>query len=134
MIIGSIVSLVYPVKSSRRGSRRSILSNLEARLDQWYLELPDNLRYDLASKRNTPPAPVLYIHIKYWFAVLLLHRALWVVFLIGGKLLMHLFGLVYQIGEGMYELDTVYSGYLSQISLVLSLSCKIHLLAPRQRR
>lgn len=76
VIIGSIVSLVYPVKSSKRGSRRAVLSHLEARLDQWYLELPDDLRYDPASKRNTPPAPVLYLHVKYWAAVLLLHRAL----------------------------------------------------------
>ncbi|KAF8846123.1 hypothetical protein BDN67DRAFT_1064611 [Paxillus ammoniavirescens] len=75
MIIGPIVSSVYPVKSARRRSRRAILSNLEARLDQWYFELPDDLRYDPASKRNTPPPPVLYIHIKYWSAVLLLHRA-----------------------------------------------------------
>ncbi|KIJ66200.1 hypothetical protein HYDPIDRAFT_26571 [Hydnomerulius pinastri MD-312] len=75
VIIGSIVSSVYPVKSTRRGSRRAVLSSLEARLDQWYLELPDDLRYDPASKRNTPLPPVLYIHIKYWSAVLLLHRA-----------------------------------------------------------
>ncbi|KAF9245870.1 fungal-specific transcription factor domain-containing protein [Melanogaster broomeanus] len=75
VIIGSIVSSVYPVKPTRRGSRRAVLSNLEARLDQWYLELPDDLRYDPASKRNSPPPPVLYIHIKYWSAVLLLHRA-----------------------------------------------------------
>jgi hypothetical protein len=76
VIIGSIVSLVYPVKSSKRGSRRAVLSNLEARLDRWYLELPDDLRYDPAGQRNTPPAPVLYLHVKYWSAVLLLHRAL----------------------------------------------------------
>ncbi|KAG9314135.1 hypothetical protein JVU11DRAFT_4920 [Chiua virens] len=75
VIIGSIVSSIYPVHSSRRGSRRAVLSNLEARLDQWYLELPEDLRYDPASKRHSPPAPVLYIHIKYWNAVLLLHRA-----------------------------------------------------------
>ncbi|KAF9225551.1 hypothetical protein BS17DRAFT_751446 [Gyrodon lividus] len=75
VIIGPIVSSVYPVKSTRRASRRAVLGNLEARLDQWYLELPDDLRYDPASKRNTPPPPVLYIHIKYWSAVLLLHRA-----------------------------------------------------------
>ncbi|KAI9570337.1 fungal-specific transcription factor domain-containing protein [Boletus coccyginus] len=75
VIIGSIVSLVYPVKSSKRGSRRTVLSDLEVRLDQWYLDLPDDLRYDPASKRTPPPAPVLYIHAKYWSAVLLLHRA-----------------------------------------------------------
>jgi hypothetical protein len=74
VIIGSIVSSVYPVKSSKQGSKRAVLSDLEARLDQWYLELPDDLRHDPARKRNTP-APVLYINIKYWSAVLLLHRA-----------------------------------------------------------
>lgn len=76
VIIGSIASLVYPVKSDKRHSMRTILHDLEARLDQWYHGLPEDLRYDPASKRIVPPPPVLFIHIKYWFAVLLLHRAL----------------------------------------------------------
>ncbi|KIO08530.1 hypothetical protein M404DRAFT_23073 [Pisolithus tinctorius Marx 270] len=75
VIIGSISSQVYPVKATRRGSRRAILSDLEARLDQWYHQLPDGLSYDPASKRIVPPPPILFIHIKYWSAVLLLHRA-----------------------------------------------------------
>ncbi|KAF8560118.1 hypothetical protein OG21DRAFT_1451878 [Imleria badia] len=75
VIIGSIVASVYPVKSPKHGSRRAVLSDLEARLDQWYHDLPEDLRYDPASKRNTLPPPVLYIHVKYWSAVLLLHRA-----------------------------------------------------------
>jgi len=78
VLIGSIVTMIYPVRSTGRGSRRAVLSSLESRLDQWYIDLPDNLRYDPASKRNTPPPPVLFIHIKYWSAVLLLHRALYV--------------------------------------------------------
>ncbi|KAG1871132.1 fungal-specific transcription factor domain-containing protein [Suillus tomentosus] len=75
VLIGSIVTMIYPVRSTGRGSRRAVLSNLESRLDQWYIDLPDNLRYDPASKRNTPPLAVLFIHIQYWSAVLLLHRA-----------------------------------------------------------
>ncbi|KAI6047865.1 fungal-specific transcription factor domain-containing protein [Pisolithus marmoratus] len=75
VIIGSISSQVYPVKATRRGSRRAILSDLEGRLDQWYHQLPDDLSYDPASKRAVPPPPILFIHVKYWFSVLLLHRA-----------------------------------------------------------
>ncbi|KAL4070710.1 fungal-specific transcription factor domain-containing protein [Scleroderma citrinum] len=75
VIIGSISSLIYPVKAIRRGSRRIILNELEARLDQWYHQLPAELSYDPASKRPVPSPPILFIHIKYWFAVLLLHRA-----------------------------------------------------------
>ncbi|KAG2045142.1 fungal-specific transcription factor domain-containing protein [Suillus americanus] len=75
ILIGSIVTMIYPVRSTRRGSRRAVLNSLESRLDQWYIDLPDNLRYDPASKRNTPPLAVLFIHIQYWSAVLLLHRA-----------------------------------------------------------
>jgi hypothetical protein len=75
VLIGSIVTLIYPVRSTRRGSRRAVLNSLESRLDQWYIDLPDNIRYDPASKRNTPPLAVLFIHIQYWSAVLLLHRA-----------------------------------------------------------
>ena len=77
VIIGAISSLIYPVKATRRGSKRAILSELEARLDQWYYQLPADLRYDPASKRAVPLPPVLFIHIKYWFTVLLLHRALY---------------------------------------------------------
>ncbi|KAG0702716.1 fungal-specific transcription factor domain-containing protein [Suillus ampliporus] len=75
VLIGSIVTMIYPVRSTGRGSRRTVLNSLESRLDQWYIDLPDNLRYDQASKRNTPPPVVLFIHVKYWSAVLLLHRA-----------------------------------------------------------
>ncbi|EGN91754.1 hypothetical protein SERLA73DRAFT_80157 [Serpula lacrymans var. lacrymans S7.3] len=75
VIVGSIVNLVYPVRPIARVSRRTILANLETRLDQWYIDLPNSLRYDTASKRNTPPPPVLFLHVQYWSAVLLLHRA-----------------------------------------------------------
>lgn len=78
VLLGSIVTKIYPVHSTGRRSRRAISNSLESRLDQWYIDLSDNLRYDPASKRNVPPPPVLFIHIKYWSAVLLLHRALYV--------------------------------------------------------
>ncbi|KAH7923243.1 hypothetical protein BV22DRAFT_1093249 [Leucogyrophana mollusca] len=75
VIIGAIVTTIYPVRPAGRVSRRAILHNLETRLDQWYMNLPDDLRYDPASRRNAPSPPVLFIHMNYWSAVLLLHRA-----------------------------------------------------------
>lgn len=76
LIVGAIVTQIYPVKCSGRCSRAKRLADLESRLDQWYIDLPDGLRYDTASKRAVPPPHILFLHIKYWGAVLLLHRAL----------------------------------------------------------
>ncbi|KII93670.1 hypothetical protein PLICRDRAFT_35889 [Plicaturopsis crispa FD-325 SS-3] len=75
VIVGSTLTQLYPVRNLTRTPRRTILSNLEMQLDQWYIDLPDDLRYDPASKRVTPPPHILFLHIRYWAAVLLLHRA-----------------------------------------------------------
>ncbi|KAG7099704.1 hypothetical protein E1B28_001524 [Marasmius oreades] len=74
-IIGDIITHIYPVRSSQRMSRRSLYAELETRLDQWYLRLPEALQFDLNSKRRVPPPHVLFVHIRYWGAVLLLNRA-----------------------------------------------------------
>lgn len=74
--MGSIVTQIYPVKIPSRAARAKSLAELESRLDQWYIDLPDGLRCDTASKRIVPPPHILFLHIKYWGAVLLLHRAL----------------------------------------------------------
>lgn len=74
--MGSIVTQIYPVKCTGRSSRTKSLADLESRLDQWYIDLPDSLRCDTTSKRLVPPPHILFLHIKYWAAVLLLHRAL----------------------------------------------------------
>lgn len=83
IIVGEIITKVYPVRMSPTVSRRAILADLETRLDRWYIGLSDNLSYDVASRRAIPPPHVLFLHIRYWGAVLLLNRALWVLPLLG---------------------------------------------------
>ncbi|KAK1234865.1 hypothetical protein PQX77_001959 [Marasmius sp. AFHP31] len=74
-IIGDIVTHIYPVRSTHKVSRRALYAELETRLDQWYLALPEALQFDANSKRRVPPPHVLFVHIRYWGAVLLLNRA-----------------------------------------------------------
>lgn len=74
--MGSIMTNVYSVFPMERSSRHTMLTTLETRLDQWYIELPEGLRYDTTSKRIVPPPHILVLHIRYWASVLLLHRAL----------------------------------------------------------
>ena len=83
IIVGEIITKVYPVRMSPSVSRRIILVDLETRLDRWYISLADNLSYDVASRRAIPSPHVLFLHIRYWGAVLLLNRALWVLLLLG---------------------------------------------------
>ncbi|KAF8910155.1 fungal-specific transcription factor domain-containing protein [Gymnopilus junonius] len=76
VILGTIVTQIYPVQPLPGGpSRQSMLADLESRLDQWYITLPEELRYDGSPKKLTPPPQILYLHVRYWGAVLLLHRA-----------------------------------------------------------
>jgi len=53
-----------------------MLADLETRLDQWFISLPEHLLYDPTSTRTIPPPHVLFLHVRYWNAVLLLNRAL----------------------------------------------------------
>ncbi|KAF9486569.1 hypothetical protein BDN70DRAFT_870159 [Pholiota conissans] len=75
VILGAIVTQIYPVRITGSISKQSMLADLESRLDQWYITLPDELQYDGSSKRYTPPPQILFLHVRYWGAVLLLHRA-----------------------------------------------------------
>ncbi|KAF8346943.1 fungal-specific transcription factor domain-containing protein [Amanita rubescens] len=75
IIVGEIITNVYPVRMSPTVSKRVILADLEIRLDRWYIGLQENLTYDVASRRAVPPPHVLFLHIRYWGAVLLLNRA-----------------------------------------------------------
>ena len=74
--MGAVVTQIYPVRPLSTASKQSSLKQLESRLDQWYISLPEELRYDASSKRCTPPPTILFLHIRYWGTVLLLHRAL----------------------------------------------------------
>ncbi|KAG6826250.1 hypothetical protein H0H92_000574 [Tricholoma furcatifolium] len=72
-ILGMIVQGIYAIRPDT--SRQSEAKYLEGVLDQWYIALPENLRYDVGStKRPIPPPQVLTLHLQYWCTVLLLHR------------------------------------------------------------
>ncbi|KAF9015674.1 fungal-specific transcription factor domain-containing protein [Cyathus striatus] len=72
---GAIISKVYPVRTIPGMSRQGLLSDLESRLDQWYIALPEQLTYEPTSRRPTPPPQILILNIRYRAAVLLLYRA-----------------------------------------------------------
>ncbi|KAG9222442.1 hypothetical protein CCMSSC00406_0002777 [Pleurotus cornucopiae] len=72
VIVGDLIGQVYPV---RTGPQMDAHSGLEARLAQWYLQLPQPLRYDPSNKRITQPPHIITLHVRYWGAVLLLQRA-----------------------------------------------------------
>ena len=76
MILGAVITNIYPVRPISVTSRQASLAELESRLDQWYLSLPEALRFDTPSRRVAPSPQVLLLHIRYWGTVLLLHRAL----------------------------------------------------------
>jgi hypothetical protein len=78
MITGVIITKLYPVRSTPNVSRKPILADIEARLDQWFIRLPEELRYETSSRRQVPPPHILLLHIRYWGNVLLLNRALYV--------------------------------------------------------
>jgi hypothetical protein len=78
MICGAIITKLYPVRPTPNVSRRSLLADLEARLDQWFICLPEELRYETTSRRQVPPPHILFLHIRYWGTVLILNRALYV--------------------------------------------------------
>ncbi|KAF5388613.1 hypothetical protein D9757_004721 [Collybiopsis confluens] len=76
VVLGRIVSKLYPIAATDLTPKRAILQTLEVQLDQWYITLPEHLRYDVASKRGqVPPPHIIFIHIRYWGAILLLNRA-----------------------------------------------------------
>lgn len=76
VILGAIVTHIYPVRVTSNKPKQALLADLESRLDQWYITLPDELQYDGANKRYMPPPQLIILHLRYWGAVLLLHRAL----------------------------------------------------------
>ncbi|KAF8625103.1 hypothetical protein AX15_005575 [Amanita polypyramis BW_CC] len=76
-ILGKIVEDIYAVRPQT--NRYTVLPRLEGMLDRWYLELPEHLRFDLSAasaRQRVLPSHVLTLHMQYWCAVLLLHRAL----------------------------------------------------------
>ena len=76
MILSSIVQCIYAIRPEP--TRASQFHTLERALDEWLLELPEQLRYDpIAAKfsgTTGPPPNVLTLHMNYWCTVILLHR------------------------------------------------------------
>jgi hypothetical protein len=75
VIVGRILTAVYPVRIATYALRHSVYTGLESQLDRWYIDLPDILRFDSTSKQAVPPPHVLLLHVTYWSTVMLLHRA-----------------------------------------------------------
>ncbi|TFY70003.1 hypothetical protein EVJ58_g92 [Rhodofomes roseus] len=76
VIITDIMDQIYPVKTIPDSPpRRQLLQRLEERLHKWQINLPDHLRYSPAAHLETPLPHILILHIEYYSAVLLLHRA-----------------------------------------------------------
>lgn len=77
--MSQIMTKIYPVKSAIGDApKREELEKLETSLHQWYFNLPEHLTYSDMSRRVAPLPHILLLHMEYQFAVLLLHRALYV--------------------------------------------------------
>ncbi|KAJ3556519.1 hypothetical protein NM688_g1984 [Phlebia brevispora] len=74
-LTSEIMTRVYPVKWSSESRRRDHLDDLENSLHNWLIDLPEPIQYHENGKRPIPPPHVLVLHIEYYSAVLLLHRA-----------------------------------------------------------
>ncbi|KAH9950872.1 fungal-specific transcription factor domain-containing protein [Amylocystis lapponica] len=73
-IIIEIMDRIYSVSPLPERERRSVLESLEARLHRWMIGLPDHLRFSTNSLA-TPLPHILMLHLEYYAAMLLLHRA-----------------------------------------------------------
>ena len=79
VISGNIVTDIYSIRRIPFATRKAKYAEVERRLDQWFIGLPDQLRYDGTSRRAAVPPPhILFLNIRYWAVVLLLNRALYV--------------------------------------------------------
>lgn len=75
MIQGSIVSQIYSVRHISSSVRQAAYVELERELDQWYLNLPSELKYQAPYQYNGLLPNAVYLNINYWGTVLLLNRA-----------------------------------------------------------
>lgn len=115
MITGSIVDKIYSIRHVPNATRRAFYTEIESRLDQWYIGLPESIRFETTSRRSAPPPHILFLHIKYWGAVLLLNRALWVRLVALDSVTYIL--TVYLIGKGMQFSSSDYNSVLIFLSI-----------------
>ncbi|KAJ7897143.1 fungal-specific transcription factor domain-containing protein [Mycena olivaceomarginata] len=76
LILGAIITKIYPVRPTSAASRQAYLAQLESRTGSM---VPGSFLKLFAMIRQVDgwfrPPPVLQLHIRYWGSVLLLHRA-----------------------------------------------------------
>ncbi|TFK49703.1 hypothetical protein OE88DRAFT_1736693 [Heliocybe sulcata] len=73
-IMGEIVKELYPVRR-RTTAEVGTFQTLDNRLQQLYNGLSIGLRYGSPSALRAAPPHIMSLHVQYWYAVLLLHRA-----------------------------------------------------------
>ncbi|KAM0788534.1 hypothetical protein ACM66B_001662 [Microbotryomycetes sp. NB124-2] len=74
VVINRIIANIYAIRIRVLGqSSETLLSLLDQSLASWYLALPQHLAYNPASKK-VPPPHVLALHLKFYSALILLHR------------------------------------------------------------
>ena len=81
VITGEVLAKIYRVSRGASVPSRALREQMHRRLQQWKLDLPEGLDYNLKSGRPCPAPHVLAMHIQYWASVILTHRPLSVVFL-----------------------------------------------------
>ena len=76
MITGEVLAKIYRVSRGASVPSRALREQMHRRLQQWKLDLPEGLDYNLKSGRPCPAPHVLAMHIQYWASVILTHRPL----------------------------------------------------------
>ncbi|OBZ70234.1 hypothetical protein A0H81_09793 [Grifola frondosa] len=73
-IVGSVLDELYSITRPSEKTLNIRSKRLEYKLVQWVQSLPIVLQID-SRQRGVIPSPVLQLHLQYWWAVILLHRA-----------------------------------------------------------
>ena len=76
VITGEVLAKIYRVSRGASVPSRALREQMHRRLQQWKLDLPEGLDYNLKSGRPCPAPHVLAMHIQYWASVILTHRPL----------------------------------------------------------
>ncbi|CAG8593067.1 1783_t:CDS:2, partial [Acaulospora colombiana] len=78
-ILGRVLSHIYGIKAKRsiNGNNDNMLATLDAELNEWHKNLPEDLRFDLkktSSFTGTAEKRRMFIHLVYYSSQILLHR------------------------------------------------------------
>ena len=76
VITGEVLAKIYRVSRGASVPSRALREQMHRRLQQWKLDLPEGLDFNLKSGRPCPAPHVLAMHIQYWASVILTHRPL----------------------------------------------------------